>query len=111
MCLLTSGRAWIQDGELSPGPQHAHSSRKAFTGNYRPKRPTVAADLLPVRPPRPSITKWQIYRRPFKLITFLASRKLSRGSTSDVLRKLQMRTRWSLFLTRQLLAKSRSARG
>ena len=80
MCLVTSGRAWIQDGELSRGPQHVHSSRKEFTGNYRPKRPTVAADLLPVRPPRASITKWQIYRRPFKLITFLASRKLSRGA-------------------------------
>jgi hypothetical protein len=78
MCLVTSGRGWIQYGELSPGPQHAHSSRKEFTGNYRPKRPTVAADLLPVRPPRASITKWQIYRRPFKLITFLASWKQPR---------------------------------
>jgi hypothetical protein len=57
MCLVTNGRAWIQDGELSPGPQHAHSSRKEFTGDYRPKRPTVVAGLLPVRPPRASITK------------------------------------------------------
>src|SRR5437588_7711579 len=76
----------------------AGKNLQAITG-----RSAVAADLLPVRPPRASITKWQIYRRPFKLITFLASRKLSRGCPSDVLRKLQIRTRWSLFLSRQFV--------